>query len=129
MLPLPGTLDGIDLLPQLRGERPAATDRSLFWRWVRQGETPDDQSWAVRSGPWKLLGHGRPEQAERSRMQPVHLPDDPLEQTDLSAEQPELVETLHARMIEWSAELPEPTEPVNPAKLRRQQGRKKSDGS
>ncbi len=43
-------LDGINLLPILRGESPAPT-RNLFW-----SSGSEEGWWAVRSGDWKLVG-------------------------------------------------------------------------
>lgn len=44
-------LDGVNLLPYLSGESPAAPHETLYWR---QGRNT-----AVRVGDWKLLRHGR----------------------------------------------------------------------
>ncbi|TWT56091.1 Arylsulfatase [Allorhodopirellula solitaria] len=86
-----GAYDGINLLPQLAGEQPAA-HRTLFWR--LQGQT------AVRDGEDKLisLSH-RP-----AEMFQVDV--DAAEADDLSRESPERFEELYRKLGEWEVSLP-----------------------
>ena len=80
-------LEGLNLLPHLRGERPLP-ERPLFWRMGRQA--------AARQGDWKLV---------RSADQPWQLFDlanDPAEQTNLAASQPAVVEQLAAAWAKWN---------------------------
>ena len=83
-------LDGVDLLPILRGER-AAFERTLFWR--------NDVQGAMRSGRWKYLKDG--EQAERL----FDLQTDEREQADSRVAQPQLFERLKSEYQKWEAQM------------------------
>ncbi len=93
----PGTkLDGVNLMPYLRGDRTGAPHKALFWKNGERG--------AVREGDWKLvLGAPSP--------QLFNLAADIGEQHDLSAAQPELVKKLQQEWRDWSATLPPPAGP------------------
>ncbi len=83
----PTNLEGLDLLPHLRGEAPPPT-RPLFWRMGQQA--------AARDGQWKLL---------RTGDQPWQLFDlarDQGEITNLAAERPAVVEQLAAAWAKWN---------------------------
>jgi arylsulfatase A-like enzyme len=86
-------LDGHDLLPVLRRERPPRT-RPLCWRIVR----PDRPQWAVRKGRWKYLWDGGFELL-------FDLDTDPGERRDLGARHPEVVADLRAELDRWEADL------------------------
>jgi len=88
-------LDGINLLPILRGETPASS-RNLFWSAGSEGGW-----WAVRSGDWKLVG-------ERARVSLFDLGKDISEKTDLAAQMPDKVAELTKLHDAWLAEMPEP---------------------
>lgn len=86
-------LDGVNLIPFLRGESQAAPHANLFWR------TGGGQSYAVRSGDWKLV---------RNRKQPDELYDlstDIGEAKDLASARPEVVAKLAADLSAWDKEL------------------------
>jgi arylsulfatase A-like enzyme len=91
--------DGIDLLPQLRGEPPV--ERELFWRTFQRTRQK-----ALRSGDWKYLetetGTGL-----------YNLAEDPGESTDLKATEAETFARLDARYREWEDEMLEPV-PLDP---------------
>ena len=88
--PDPGyPLDGDDLLPVCRGERPVY-ERTLFWRNNRHD--------AVRSGQWKYL---REEAGEHL----FNLPADPGERTDLKDGYPEIFASLGERFREWNRQM------------------------
>ncbi len=89
-------LDGINLLPVLRGEA-AAPSRNLFWC-----AGSDDGWWAVRSGDWKLVG-------EKGRLGLFDLGKDVSEKNDLSKQFPEKVAALTKLHDAWLAEMPNPT--------------------
>jgi arylsulfatase A-like enzyme len=102
------TIDGVDLLPFLRGTQATRPHETMFWRFVRQ--------WAVRSGDWKLVvaegGSGQPELYD--------LTADVGERNDLAARHPERVKELTRLYEAWTAEQAPPrTEGDRPA------GRKK----
>ena len=96
-LPLPEDrpLDGIDILPILRGEAPAPT-RDLFWC---SGSSTG--WWAVRSGDWKLVG-------EKGRVGLFDLGKDVSEKDDLSRQMPGKVAELTKLHDAWLAEMPDP---------------------
>ncbi len=85
-------LDGIDLMPVMRGTAPAV-ERTLFWRTFqssRQG--------AVRSGDWKYL---RDEQGEHL----FNLTLDAGERNDLGEVETARFERLRAAYVQWDAEM------------------------
>jgi len=86
-------LDGINLLPFLKGENTGEPHASLFWR------TGGGTNYAVRSGDWKLVRNGK---------QPDELYDlatDISEAKDLAAAKPEVVAKLSADLSAWDKEL------------------------
>lgn len=84
---VPTNLEGLNLLPHLRGETPPPA-RPLFWRMGRQA--------AARDGDWKLLRTGD------QPWQLFNLAADPTEQTNLAAEKPAEVEQLAAAWAKWN---------------------------
>lgn len=121
-------LDGVNLLPFLRGESEEAPHACLFWRFSRQ--------MAVRAGDWKLvkpLGRGMLARAGGGRVNPdgamlFNLAKDIGEKEDLAAEHPERVAQLAKQWNEWNANLPDPAwtggrqaEPPKPRRARANQ--------
>jgi arylsulfatase A-like enzyme len=96
-LPLPKDkpLDGINLLPILRGEAPASP-RNLFWC-----SGSEEGWWAVRSGDWKLVG-------DHARVSLFDLTKDVSEKNDLSKQMPEKVAELTKLHDAWLSEIPNP---------------------
>jgi arylsulfatase A-like enzyme len=89
-------LDGVDLLPYLRGERADPPHEALFWRFRDQ--------WAVRVGPLKPVHvQERPELPATPRL--YDLAADVGETRDLSAERPRQVEMLMQRFRSWERSL------------------------
>ncbi len=86
----PGELDGVDLIPFLKGEQDAPPHEALFWRWSAQA--------AVRQGDWKLLRGGNREYL-------YHLGEDIEEQNNLIAAHPEIADRLRMRLKHWTDEL------------------------
>jgi len=86
-------LDGIDLLPLLRGEQPPQT-RTFYWRVARK----DRYQMAVRSGRWKYVLDG-------ALPLLFDLETDPGERTDLGYRHPEKLRELEALLAAWEAEL------------------------
>jgi arylsulfatase A len=86
-------LDGIDLLPVLRGERPVA-ERTLCWRINRD----DRKQQAVRHGRWKYVKDGAIEllyDVER----------DPGERIELGHRNPAQLAAMRRLYAEWEAEI------------------------
>jgi arylsulfatase A-like enzyme len=105
-------LDGINLLPYLRGEKRERPHDTLYWRFGPQ--------WAVRHGDWKLVkgvdGGDKPWL--------INLAADISEQKNLAAEQPARVKELQALFDQWNAEQETPRWPV-PAAGQNPTGKKK----
>ncbi|GAB5405206.1 MAG: sulfatase-like hydrolase/transferase [Aureliella sp.] len=89
-------IDGIDLMPVIRGEV-TNRERSLFFGYRRLHQGIDGK--AIISGNWKLL-------QEAKKGGPVRLYDlanDPLEKNDLSAKHPDQAELLRQQLVEIEA--------------------------
>lgn len=89
------TLDGVNLLPLLKGETDKLAPRELYFRFGVQH--------AVRQGDWKLVKASKD-------MEPmlVNLATDPGEQRDLSAENPAMKAELTALFEKWNASMQPP---------------------
>jgi hypothetical protein len=86
----PGELDGVNLIPHLKGEIKTPPHDFLAWRWIAQC--------AIREGNWKLLRGG-----EREYL--YDLSTDLEEKHNLAAGQPEVAARLRAKLEAWSGEL------------------------
>ncbi len=92
-LEVPKDLDGVNLLPYLRGESKGAPHQALFWRFGQQ--------WAVRMGEFKLVCS--PQGLGTSEPHLFNLATDIGETTNLAAKMPEKVKELRAAYEEWNA--------------------------
>jgi arylsulfatase A-like enzyme len=103
-----GKLDGVNLLPYLRGERPGAPHDALYWRF--------GGSLAIRMGDWKLTkttgadagGAVRGGKASVQGALLFNLKNDIGETTDLAAKEPERLRQLAAAWEKWNSELADP---------------------
>ncbi|MGD9817056.1 MAG: sulfatase-like hydrolase/transferase [Hyphomonadaceae bacterium] len=95
----PDNLDGVNLLPYLRGEARTPPHQRLFWR---SGDYR-----VVRDGDWKLQVSANP-----NRVWLFNLRDDPTEQHDLSAQFPERVAAMRAQIDAQNAGSPPPLWPA-----------------
>lgn len=95
----PDNLDGVNLLPYLRGEARTVPHQQLFWR---SGEYR-----VVRDGDWKLQVSANP-----NRVWLFNLREDPTEQHDLSAQFPERVAAMRAQIEAQNAGSPPPLWPA-----------------
>ncbi len=84
-------LDGVNLLPYLRGKVKEGPHETLYWR--------IDRMWAVRHGDWKLV-HGSPG-AQAPEL--FDLSKDTAEAHDLAASMPDKVKELRALWEGWNA--------------------------
>jgi uncharacterized sulfatase len=97
-LPADRKLDGVDLLPFVRGESAGEPHDRLFWR--------PGHSQVVPSDGWKLQRTARPDKTWL-----FHLRDDPTEQRNVAAQHPAKVEQLLALLEAHNAEQSEPAWP------------------
>ena len=88
-------LDGINLLPLLKGETKPQS-RDFFWC-----SGSDEGWWAVRSGDWKLVG-------EKGKLSLFDLSKDVSEANDLAKQMPEKVAELTKLHDAWLAEMAKP---------------------
>ncbi|MEX2580860.1 MAG: sulfatase [Verrucomicrobiales bacterium] len=108
---LPGdqTLDGVSLVPLLKGEPVELADRSIFWHFpaylqsypkvVDEQRDPLFRSRPcsiVRKGDWKLH-----EYFERNEFELYHLPEDVGEENDLSDSRSEKLAELQSELRQW----------------------------
>ena len=89
-------IDGLDLADLLFGHaRPAPRPpRELYWVW-----SSGSNRRALRYGDWKVVRYGKQEPQRPDDWQLFHLAEDPKEQRDLAAEQPEVLADMHRRYL------------------------------
>lgn len=102
-VPATTVVDGVDLVPFLRGERPEPPHETIFWK-IKSAA-------ALRRGNWKLMML-----APEFRPQLYDLATDVGETRDLAAAKPELTRELHAAWQAWNQPLPPPARPTPVAK-------------
>ncbi len=105
-------IDGVDLLPYLRGEMMDSPHPVLYWRFGDQ--------FALRKGPWKLVKARDLGQADGSRLVKYHalnprkgtwlvnLEDDPGETRNYAKKNPEILEDLAREWERLNYEMAEP---------------------
>lgn len=115
--PSPANLDGVNLLPFLRGEVKTPPHDSLYWRFGPQK--------AVRHGQWKLVDWRDHDAKKNSGWQLFDLSSDVGEERDQAGKKPELVAQLSRDWEQWNAKniaplwhgspAEDPTAPPRPA--------------
>ncbi len=90
---VPNELDGINLLPQLTGEK-QTEERSLYWRFWNQS--------AIRKGDWKYLQVG----GDTKFL--FNMNTDLPESENVVADHPEIAAALQQELIDWSETLYRP---------------------
>ncbi len=99
-VPIPKTMDGIDLLPILKGEQPTV-ERTFGWRVDRSRR----KMRALRHGDWKYVQDDMVEML-------FNLRDDIGEHHDLYYEHLDKVKELKAKLAEWEAEVDKVPPPI-----------------
>ncbi len=92
-------LDGISLVPLLRGQRRLQRD-ALYWHYPHYSNQGGFPGGAVRVGNWKLI-----ERYEDGRVQLFDLDADLGELHDVAAAHPERVAQMRARLHDWYEEV------------------------
>ncbi|MCW1914769.1 sulfatase-like hydrolase/transferase [Luteolibacter sp. GHJ8] len=100
-------LDGVNLLPYLKGEKTEAPHDALYWRFGQQ--------LAVRKGDWKLVksvadgnARGGAGKASVEEAKLYNLKDDIGEKNDLAAANPDKVKELTELWNQWNSSLVDP---------------------
>ena len=92
-VPEEADLEGVNLLPVLRGQAPEF-ERTLFWRTQAGGQRQK----AVRSGEWKLVLDG-------SHQLVFNLNRDLGERNDLARERQDVAKRLRQLLRDWEADV------------------------
>lgn len=98
-------LDGVDILDVLTGKT-TKLDRDIFI--YHHGDEKQPEQVAVITPQWKLVVNGpniaddRLDDSQRQRLL-FHIDNDPLEQHDVSAAEPELTQQLYKRLKSFRA--------------------------
>ncbi|MFM7604741.1 MAG: sulfatase-like hydrolase/transferase, partial [Prosthecobacter sp.] len=102
----PEGIEGVNLLPHLKGEKTDAPHESLAWRFGPQK--------AIRRGKWKLVDFRDFEAKTQSGWQLFDLDADISESKNLATEHPELVAELSKAWDDWNAKNIAPLWPGGP---------------
>lgn len=96
--------DGVSLGPLLKGEGSGWPDRTLFFQWHR-GDAPElHRAFAARSQRYKViqpLGNGENKLPPIFGFELYDMANDPLQQRNLAAEQPEIVTRMTNQYEDW----------------------------
>ena len=104
----PSKLDGVSLLPLLRGE--SLPERALYWHYPHYGNQGGAPGAAVREGDWKLI-----EWYEDGKRELFNLREDLSEKKNLARAQPEKVAALAAKLDAWRKDVGARMPVSNPA--------------
>ncbi len=92
-------VDGRSFVPVLKGD--SSFERGpIFWHYPHYGNQGGTPGSSIRWGDYKLI-----EFFEDGRLELYNLRDDISEDHDLAAEQPDVRERLHARLVAWREEV------------------------
>lgn len=104
-------VDGVSLLPVLDPAGDNQLDRdTLYWHYPHYANQGGRPGGAIRSGEYKLI-----EFYEQGRMELFHVAKDGGESRNLSADQPDRVKELAARLARWREEVGAQMPTPNPA--------------
>lgn len=91
-------LDGVDLMPAIKGRDAYLNERALYWRFDKQR--------AIRLGKWKYL------QAGLEREYLFDMESTSIENTNLISQYPDIASSLRQQYEQWSAMMLRPDEQV-----------------
>ncbi|MDP7049421.1 MAG: sulfatase [Verrucomicrobiota bacterium] len=103
ILPTEVKLDGVNLIPHLRGEIDTAPHEALFWR--------NGPNKAIRLGKWKLI-------QAHDHVWLFDLESDIGETKNLAPTKPKILKTLQAKLKQWQGEMKPPAWPSKPNRRR-----------
>lgn len=98
-LPKKRSIDGVNLLPYLKGEEKGDPHADLFWRLGKRA--------ALRQGDWKIT-RSSPWMNAAPKWELYNLAEDTAETTDLAKSHPEQLKKLVARFDELNSEMIDP---------------------
>jgi arylsulfatase A-like enzyme len=112
---VPERLDGLSLVPLLKGEGDQPKHEVLYWEWPtynwrEQAYTDNGLMQAVRKDDWKMLRH-----TSDAPWELYDLSRDIGEENNIAGDHPEVIEELTAWIAENRAPMPEQVEPTPPA--------------
>jgi arylsulfatase A-like enzyme len=114
-------LDGVDLVPLLKGEVPGLGERPLYWHFPAYlqsyGVFDEQRDPLFRTRPCSVVRRGRyklHEYFEDGAVELYDLAADIRERHDLSAELPELRDALRALLEDWRGRVGAPVPAANP---------------
>ena len=91
-------MDGIDILPMLRGSGARSNRRTMFWRIDHKTPRATLSQRAARRGKWKYMRDGATEML-------IDLDADISERDDVSSRHPMVVSELREEVKRWEAEM------------------------
>jgi arylsulfatase A-like enzyme len=96
-------LDGVDLVPYLRGVIDGEPHEALYYRSI--------YNHAIRSGGWKLVRNDADSLSGRAEVFLYHIAADPSERDDVASANPEVVSRLSDMLSSWEDTLADPLWP------------------
>jgi len=122
------TLDGVDLMPFLNGERSGHVHETLCWQqeiWPKPNERKPGPGYpapaynlAIRSDKWKAVKQDQPfDGTNHGRAWELYdLTQDPAELNDLATEFPGKVKELSEAFFAWQKQMPRPVQTAAPVR-------------
>jgi arylsulfatase A-like enzyme len=104
---IPKDIDGISILPLIRGEQIIGEDKPLFWHYPHFSNQLGRPAGAVRVGDYKLV-----ESYETGKLELYNLKEDISESADLSGKMKQKTQELYKLLTDWrknvNAQMPVP---------------------